>query len=234
MFTKNSFLVSATHYFIAVTGILMGSTCAAQDRGFANLCDQAARYAADNSDVPLEILLAVARVETGRTQNNQLLPWPWTVNLQGKGHWFDTADQAIDFADSQLAIGVENFDVGCFQINLRWHGAEFSTFGDVFDPQTNATYAAKFLTELYESEGSWKQAVAAFHSRTPELAAEYLQNIEEVYAQMQASGPDFGTAAVAAAARPNRFPLLQKGTTASAGSLVPLRNTVTPLIGWGQ
>lgn len=220
--------------FVGLACLLFGNSASAQGQDPASLCDQAAILAAENSDVPVEILLAVTRVETGRTSTGQLRPWRWTVNLDGKGYWFDDLDQAMAFADQQLGAGVENFDVGCFQINLRWHGAEFSTLADVFDPQTNAAYAAQFLSDLYASEGDWKQAVAAYHSRTPDLAAAYVQKVQDVLAQLQTSGPDLTPTPIAAPARPNRFPLLQGGAMAGGGSLVPLIDAVLPLIGLVQ
>lgn len=189
--------------------------------------------AAQTSDVPVEILLAVTRVETGRTQDGQSNPWPWAINLAGKGHWFDDVDQAIAFADEQLALGVENFDVGCFQINLRWHGAEFSSLADVFEPQINADYAARFLSELYAEKGDWAQAVAAYHSRTPDVAAIYVQKIQDVMAELTALPENF-TTPIAAPARANRFPFLQGGTSAGAGSIVPVTDAAAPLIGGFQ
>ena len=193
-------------------------------------CDQAAMNAAQTSNVPVDIMLAVTRVETGRSDGNQINPWPWAINLDGNGHWFADADQAIAFADEQLAQGIENFDVGCFQINLRWHGAEFTSLADVFDPQTNADYAARFLSDLYAEKGDWQQAVAAYHSRTPELAAVYVQKITDVIVKLASVPENYGTP-VAAPARPNRFPLLQGGMSAGAGSIVPMIDAVTPLIG---
>ena len=202
----------------------------ARARDPADLCDQAAGIAAKNSNVPVEILLAITRVETGRSQNRQVRPWPWTVNLDGRGYWFDTSDEATDFANQNLIRGIENFDVGCFQINLRWHGSEFDALADVFDPQSNADYAARFLTELYNSEGTWEQAVAAYHSRTPALAAAYLQKVEDTYAALQTAQLDAAPAPVAASALSNRFPLLQTGKSAGTGSLVPLQDAATPFI----
>ena len=203
-----------------------------QDR--QSLCDQAAISAAQNSDVPVEILQAITRVETGRGQDGQILPWPWVINLDGKGYWFDDEDQAIAFADQQLGLGIENFDVGCFQINLRWHGAEFVSLADVFDPQTNARYAARFLTDLYAEKGDWAQAVAAYHSRTPALAAVYLEKLQAVMAGLAPDIETFNPTPVAAPARKNRFPLLQSGASAGAGSIVPITNAGTPLIGGVQ
>lgn len=220
--------------FVGFVAVVFCNASIALGQGAPLSCDQAAISAAQNSDVPVEILLAITRVETGRVQDGQLRPWPWAINLDGTGHWFDDIDHAIAFADQQLGLGIENFDVGCFQINLRWHGTEFSSLADVFDPQTNASYAARFLAELYAENGDWAQAVAAYHSRTPELAAVYVQKVQDVMDGLQPFSDNFTTTTVAAAARPNRFPLLQAGASAGAGSIVPIIEAATPLIGGFQ
>ena len=219
-------LAASAGVFLALSGAVLAQSG-------SDLCDQAAVRAAQNSGVPVEILLAITRVETGRSRQDRVQPWPWAINLQGQGHWFEDMAQAVDFAEDQLSNGVENFDVGCFQINLRWHGAKFNSLADVFDPHTNAAYAAQFLSDLYTSEGGWPQAVAAYHSRTPDLAATYLQKVEDVVAALP---PMSDTAAipVAATLRENRFPLLQGGASAGAGSIVPITQAATPLIGGGQ
>ena len=49
--------------------------------------------------------------------------------------------------------GRTSFDVGCVQINYRWHGHAFPSLEDMFDPEWTATYAAQFLRTLYEERG---------------------------------------------------------------------------------
>jgi len=201
----------------------------------AEICDLAAQEAAQDSNVPLELLMAISRVETGRKQDGGLQPWPWAINQAGQGHWFDNADQAIAFASEQLAKGQENFDVGCFQINLRWHGENFGSIEEAFEPRHNAAYAARFLTELFQSEGSWPEAVAAYHSRTPEEAGSYLAKVETALTELRASGtapPAPGD--LIAQAKPqtpnvNRFPLLQAGSRGIGASLVPMTDGGLPL-----
>lgn len=195
----------------------------------ASLCDRAAQQAASETTVPVEVLLAITRVETGRKTKGRWQPWPWAINLAGESHWFADMTQATAFAADQLALGRENFDVGCFQINLRWHGAEFASLEEVFDPQANARYAAQFLAELYTTEGGWANAVAAYHSRTPDKAAAYLQKVETVLADLEL--PTRLPAETSVQARENRFPLLQKGGRALGASLVPVVQAVRPLIG---
>ncbi len=178
--------------------------------------------------------MAISRVETGRRSDGEMAPWPWTINQGGQGHWFDDADQAISFANDLLAQGEENFDAGCFQINLHWHSKHFASLEDMFDPETNATYAATFLTSLFQSEGGWPEAVAAYHSRSPDQAQAYLAKVQTALNDLRATGavPPAAEDMIAAAApapRVNRFPLLQAGARGSAGSLVPLTEGAIPL-----
>jgi hypothetical protein len=190
----------------------------------SSLCLAAAVDAAQTTGVPYEVLLAVAVVETGRDAR----PWPWTVNVAGDGQWFDTKDAAEAHAQQVLNQGLTNLDVGCFQLNIRWHSKGFGSLSDMLDPNLNAGYAAEFLAGHYAETGGWAAAAAAYHSATPEHAERYRALFEEAYASLDASSnPD----PPGDAARDNRFPLLLAGPTGGNGSLVPQATGGGPLIG---
>ena len=157
--------------------------------GVGRLCDDAARSAARDSGVPLSILLAITRVETGRQSKDGIDPWPWAVNLDGQGHWFATETQAWRFVYDAFRGGARDFDIGCFQINYRWHGARFTSIEAMFDPFANAHYAATFLTELHRETGDWEGAVRAYHSRTPEKADLYATRFADVLARIDPTAP---------------------------------------------
>ncbi len=195
----------------------------------AHICDAAAQHAAATSDVPLGVLLSITRVETGRNINGQVRPWPWSANVAGEGHFFNSQEDAILFAESQLAGGSANFDVGCFQINLRWHAKHFASLREAFDPMANAAYAAQFLTELRRSEGSWSAAVSAYHSRTPGHADKYLEKVKTTWRSISGN-VEAPILITKAQPRENNFPLLRIGTHAAYGSLVPNTGGISPLI----
>jgi hypothetical protein len=211
------------------------------------LCDQAAARASAASGVPLSVLRAIALTETGRTRDGSFRPWPWTVNMEGKGAWFDSFEEARDYVARRHAAGARSYDVGCFQINYRWHGQHFATLDQMFDPDANAAYAARFLGELYAEFGDWSRAAGAYHSRTPYFAAKYRQRFERIRGRLVAAdGEDAPVALAAAPAEPvpppatvapivppgradeveirdNRFPLLvDTGAARGLSSLVPL------------
>jgi hypothetical protein len=178
----------------------------------AGLCLAAAARAADQTGVPYDVLLAISTVETGR--NNR--PWPWTVNFGGDGHWFDTAAEAEASVADAVNRGVTNVDLGCFQLNYRWHAEGFGSISDMLDPDRNALYAAEFLADHFAETGDWALAAAAYHSATPEHAETYQAKFEAVYASL--SGAEVPSVAEP---RVNRFPLLLGGNTGTGGSLVP-------------
>lgn len=182
----------------------------------SDLCLTAARRAAAQYDIPVQIMVSLTLTETGRSKNGDLRPWPWAVNHAGQGHWYDTPDQAISFAHRQVASGDRNFDIGCFQINHRWHGENFQSLEHAFDPMENAIYAAEFLTELHRETGDWIVAASQYHSRTPSVAGQYRARFETILATV-ADGPSYPG--------PRAVQWFGATGTAGLGSLVLLQGT---------
>lgn len=192
----------------------------------SQICVEAAAEASHLSGVPFDVLLAVTLTETGRSIGATLRPWPWAMNLGGESLWLADGMENLAAAEAALAEGRTNVDLGCFQINYHWHGENFASLADMIDPVTNATYAADFLARLYDSTGSWPDAVADYHSRTPEHADRYRARFVAIY-----EGLNTGGTLAEALPRPNSFPLLQAGAPGSVGSLVPMASVGRPLIG---
>jgi hypothetical protein len=199
--------------------------------GDGMLCEAAARRASAASGVPLPVLLAVALSESGRKTGGRFAPWPWVLNIEGAGKFFDTRADALAAAQAAISSGRESTDLGCFQVNFRWHGTAFASLSDMIDPDRNAAYAARFLRELYAESGDWITAVGHYHSRTPVHADRYRGVVRRHLAALDAGplaapGPMLDAVPHAARAeapvRENRFQLLQGGgAPVSMGSLVP-------------
>jgi hypothetical protein len=156
---------------------------AAAPVGDAAVCRAAIRQVERGTQIPPQLLAAIARVESGRRdpQTGQFGPWPWTINAEGQGRFFATRAEAIAEVRALQARGVRSMDVGCMQINLLHHPNAFPSLEAAFDPLTNVTYAAKFLTELQATRNNWTQAAANYHSNTPEFAQAYLRRIQAAW-----------------------------------------------------
>jgi len=151
----------------------------------SDLCENASRSAAAEIGVPTDVLLAISLTETGRRMAGNLRPWPWAVNRDGQGYWFDSRAQARSFARQSLRDGQRSFDLGCFQINWRWHGEHFNSPDDLLDPGIAARYAARHLLALHQELGDWTRAAGAYHSRTPRHAERYRRRFAQIHAALR-------------------------------------------------
>ena len=59
------------------------------------------------------------------------------------------------------------------QINLFYHPNAFDNLDQAFDPLINIRYAADFLTNLYENNGSWNLAIERYHSGNTARGTKY-------------------------------------------------------------
>jgi hypothetical protein len=204
-----------------------GAEAAAPEEATMALCRSAAVAAADRHGVPREVMLAITQVETRTKRAGRSGPWPWTVNVAGKGEWFDSRAAALLHAQQALGRGEKSFDVGCFQLNYRWHGEHFASIDEMFEPGPSGDYAARFLKELYAETGDWMTASGNYHSRTPVHATRYrglvARTIERMggSAQLTAAASAAGAPASAARSPAAVAPLVVRVSTRGArGPLV--------------
>lgn len=168
---------------------LLGSTfcglSAVSQAATAPACEMAGQAAERAYGLPDGLLVAIGRVESGRWDDKagRVIAWPWVIDVEGEGRFFDDADQAIRSVRRALANGRRSVDVGCFQINLAWHPNAFVSLDQAFDPTANANYAASFLASIYARLGSWPDSVAAYHSSTPDLARAYRDRVMALWKQ---------------------------------------------------
>ena len=189
----------------------------------ASLCERAARTAAQETGVSLALLRAIMLAESGRDIGQGRAAWPWTLQSQGQGHWLASADEALATARDLIAAGETNIDLGCFQINLHWHGKAFPSLAAMLDPDTNARYAAGYLQELHAQTGDWRSAAGAYHSRDADRAETYVTRLVALHDETAAAP------AVEPAPRPLHTaagPIIRAG-----GPIIVLGSLAGPLIG---
>lgn len=144
-------------------------------------CQAAITAVERTAPVPPQLLSAIARVESGRPAAGRTVAWPWTLNVAGTGYYYASAPEAAAAIGAFQAAGIQSIDIGCMQVNLQHHPAAFASLQAALDPPTNVAYAARFLVSLHGELGTWPQAAAAYHSRTPERAAAYGRRVMQAW-----------------------------------------------------
>ena len=183
---KNGRSVSSTAFLSGLAlgiGLSFGPQALAEPSADWRLCQQAVSTAGLGAPVPQALLQGIMLVESGRTIDRRRVPWPWTINHNGKGYWYPTRAAAEAHIERLLAAGYKSFDVGCAQVNHRYHGKHFPTAKSMLDPTRNIAHAGRFLASLKSQTGCWGNAVSWYHSQTPKHAKRYLAAIRRTVTQ---------------------------------------------------
>lgn len=126
----------------------------------ARPCEREMARASRQHGIPLGILYAVGLTETGRRG----ALYPYALGAEGQTVFArDMVDAMANF-EAMRAKGIKLIDLGCMQINHYFHGDKFASVRAMFDPAKNVDYAARFLKELKQREGSWTMAVARYNA----------------------------------------------------------------------
>lgn len=150
------------------------------------LCEIAADKAEADYQIKPNLLQTIASVESGRwnAEAGKRVAWPWTVHAKGKGRYYKTKAEAIAAVQDLQRRGITNIDVGCMQINLKYHGTAFKNLDEAFDPQKNANYSAQFLRSLYKrNKQNWTKTAMHYHSRNLRRGTNYKNRLEKHYAE---------------------------------------------------
>ena len=166
----------------AVMSVLMSAQPMAQAgktlTSFENICLVEASRAEARHGIPKGLLQSITRVESGRkTVTGDFMPWAWTLNDRGEGLFFDDREAALAYLTEAVVDPEHSVDVGCMQINTKWHSEGFLELADMLDPTQNADYAAGFLLDLHEAHQSWDDAVKHYHSAVPEKNVGYHRRV---------------------------------------------------------
>lgn len=179
--------------------------------------------------IPTHLLSAIATTESGRYHKGLKIsvPWPWTINVEGKGYYFATKAEAVAAVRKYRARGIRSIDIGCMQVNLRHHPNAFTSISNAFEPRYNVAYAAKFLKQLKADAGSWNKAAAHYHSKTSARGKNYAgsvyKNWYRIKDKLRIARIETGTRTVASVSQP-----LTKNPTRSLAKLPEQRDKALP------
>ncbi len=172
-------------YFIIVLLLLLQQFSSPVIAGVTNdsdLCVYATHKYEKQFNIKPHLLTTISHVETGRfdASKKTSAPWPWTVNANGKGWYLDSKSEAVAKVKSLQKKGIKSIDVGCMQVNLKYHGSAFDSVEDAFDVEQNVYYAASFLSKLYKNaDDSWDKATMHYHSKRGTRGLRYKKKIDE-------------------------------------------------------
>jgi len=149
------------------------------------LCENTIESIELQTDIPKGLLFGIGKAEAIRKINNKYIIWPWTINHAGKSLFFENKEQMKNYVFKNLKRNDFNIDVGCMQINIKWHKNNFKKISDMFEVNPNISYAASFLQQLKNKHGSWDKAIKHYHSSDPKKNKPYLIKVKSFWKKVE-------------------------------------------------
>lgn len=148
------------------------------------------RQVAAEYGIPPAIFYAIALAESGRVLDASaaLHPWPWTLNIRGKAHFFERRRAAERALAAVLAEGEDAVDVGLMQVNWRYHRARLKEPRAALDPYRNLRAAAAILQGCHRTRQDWWSAVGCYHAPAdPARALAYRARVADHWRRLHAA-----------------------------------------------
>jgi len=148
---------TARQLAVAFAGIALASLAGAYDL----------QKAAQETGLSPVLIRAIAHEESRRldARDGMVRPWPWTLNVQGEGMFFQTRREAERALAHYYRQGIRNIDVGVFQINIRWNGDLAERPEDLLDPRVNLWAFAQVIRECRMRSGrEFRDIIACYHA----------------------------------------------------------------------
>lgn len=129
----------------------------------------------DYCGVPARILYAVALAESGRVKDNRFDAWPWTLNISGKGQYFETRSNQYAALMTAIRTG-KSVDIGSMQLNWKWQFHRLHSAWQATDPTYNVitgcnilkgNFGASTIKDSHHDFKYWRAAVGRYHSPGP-------------------------------------------------------------------
>lgn len=179
-FRKKFIIILLFNAFLLVNALL--TKASGSDYSDSLQCLKAIQYFEKKYNIPSNYLYLIDLVESGRWDEKlkMLQPWPWTLNVNGEAKFFNNKRDMLVSLKKYIAGGETRIDIGCSQINYKYHKSQFNNLEQMINPHYNVEYSARYLAKvLFKKTKNWSEAVALYHSHNPIHNTQYIKRIQK-------------------------------------------------------
>jgi len=137
--------------------------------------------------IPARLFYAVALTESGQSSlsQKQWRPWPWTLNINGQGHYYPSRQAAWTKLQQALKDKQTAVDVGLMQIAWRYHRQALGSAWQALEPLHNLRVGAGILKRCYARMTDWWQSLGCYHApNDPDRARKYRERVRQHWQQL--------------------------------------------------
>lgn len=124
-------------------------------------CPELIANAEARRQIPRGLLMAIAVTESGLNGT----PNPFAMNIAGRAYHAKNTSEMSQIITANKKRGITSIDVGCMQINLKYHEDNFQSYKQLLNSATNVEYGASYLIKLAREQNSWREGVMDYHHK---------------------------------------------------------------------
>lgn len=103
--------------------------------------------ACNTNDLDTSLIIKIITHESKSYFKSKAQPWPWTLNINGRGYYFNSYAEALTYAKEALKKKPRRFGVGLGQIEWSYHKGRFKDLSEALDPYKNIVVVRDILLE---------------------------------------------------------------------------------------
>ena len=149
------------------------------------------RAVAAERGIPPTVLYAIALTESGRPMalSGVGRPWPWTLNVGGRGYFFASRLAAWQALTDWLRAGKQFIDIGLMQVNWHYHEQRLGTPWQALEPYHNLRVGAEILQDCFMARQDWWVSVGCYHApANPQRAKRYRRRVVSRWQHIVSAG----------------------------------------------
>ena len=122
--------------------------------------------AMQHASIDSSLLYAIALRESGTSfnQTRPYRPYPWTMNIDHKAHFFASRREMMDALNKEVEAENKDVAVGMYQIHLRYNSHLVNDPIDLVDPEANLVAASEVLRDCGSRYDSTEGVLSCYYS----------------------------------------------------------------------
>lgn len=128
------------------------------------------------------LLYSIALTVSSRPVSGGVMPWPYTITVDGQRHYYEDMPSAERALDTFLASGKRNVAIGLMQVNIAYY--PYGLPGMLLDPLFNVSEGARLLKASMATTKDYHNGIGRYFSWNAEESNLWGKRVLEQYKRL--------------------------------------------------
>lgn len=128
------------------------------------------------------LLYSMALLASSKSVSGGVMPWPYTITVNGHRHYYDDIKSAESALDTFIASGEKNIAIGLMQVNIAYYPYGLPRM--LLDPLFNVSEGARLLKASMATTKDYHDGIGRYFSWNAEESNQWGKRVLEQYKRL--------------------------------------------------